>query len=141
MIGLCSFCGQNKELTKHHLIAKKYQGNNETTNLRPDICGDCHKKFEENISKTRMEVGAGKSVPSVQTFTIGSVQAQLTTGSIYLDEQGKGYIDVGSPFYGMSCHIKNAGQRNIEATLSGGNVVFITGSPSNSWLIYSYANN
>lgn len=140
MIGECSFCGEEKDLTTHHLIAQKYQGGNEGTNLIPNICRDCHNQIEENINKSRGDVGAGKSVPPMQNFMIGSVQAQLNTGSAYLDEQGRGYIDTGSPFYGMSCHIKNSGQKQIEASLSGGSVVLITGSPTNSWLIYSYAN-
>ena len=140
MMGLCSFCNQVKDMTTHHLIAQKYNGGDELTNLRPDICRDCHNQIENKIDKTRGDVGAGKKIPFVQTFTIGSVHAQLNAGSVYLDEQGRGYIDVGSPFYGMSCHIKNVGQKPIEAALSGGSVVLITGSPGNYWLIYSYAN-
>ncbi len=138
MTGLCSFCNQEKDLTTHHLIAKKYNGGDELTNLIPDICNACHKQIENNIDKNRGDVGAGK-ISLAQTFTVGSVTAQLTTGSSYLDEDGRGYIDVGSPFYGMSCHIKNVRQKFIEAALSGGSVVLITGSPGNSWLIYSYA--
>lgn len=140
MIGICSFCGEKKELTTHHLVAQKYRGNDELTNLIPDICRDCHNQIEDNINKFRGDTGAGKKIPPVQNFTIGSIQAKLNTGSNYLDEQGKGHIDTGSPFYGMSCHIKNSGQKYIEASLSGGNIVLITGSPANSWLIYSYAN-
>lgn len=139
-MGICNFCGKEKELTTHHLIAQKYQGNDAPKNLIPVICRDCHNQIEENITKSRGDVGAGKSVQAIQYFIIGSVQAQLNTGSTYLDEQGRGYIDTGSPFYGMSCHIKNYGQKYIEASLSGGSVVVITGSPTNSWLIYSYVN-
>ncbi len=140
MKGVCSFCGEEKDLTIHHLVAQKYQGNDEPTNLRPDICRDCHNQIESNIDKTRGDIGAGKLVAPTQNFTIGNIQAKVNTGSVYLDEQGKSYIDVGSPFYGMSCHIKNQGQKQIEMALSGGSVVFITGSSENSWLIYSYAN-
>ena len=137
---ICNFCGSDKDMTTHHLVARKYQGNNDPSNLMPNICGICHKKIEDSINQNRGDIGAGKNVPQIQNFTIGSVQAQLNTGSVYLDEQGKGYIDVGSPFYGISCHIKNSGQKNIEVALSCGSVAFITGSPTNSWLIYSYAN-
>ena len=140
MIDFCSFCQQNKKLTTHHLIAKKYQGGNDIMNVRPDICGNCHKKLEDELNKTRGNVGAGSNITSTQSFNIGSVQANLNTGSVLLDNQSKVFIDVGSPFYGMSCHIKDIGQRNIEASLSGGSVVLITGFPGNSWLIYSYAN-
>ena len=137
---ICNFCGSDKNITTHHLVAQKYQGNNDPSNLMPNICRICHNQIEENIKKNRGDIGAGKDVPPIQNFTIGSVQAQLNAGSVYLDEQGKGYIDVGSPFYGMSCHIKNSGQKSIEVALSDGSVVYITGSPTNSWLIYSYAN-
>ena len=140
MRGKCSSCGEEKELTIHHLVAQKYQGNDEQTNLIPDICRDCHNKIEESINKSRADLGAGKSIAPTQNFMIGSIQAQLNTGSTFLDEQGEGFIDAGSPFYGMSCHIKNSGQKDIEASLSGGNVVLITGSPTDSWLIYSYVN-
>lgn len=140
MIGICSFCDKETELTTHHLVAQKYQGSDDSSNLRPDICRDCHTQIEESINKSRGDIGAGKNTPPTQNFMIGSIQAQLNTGSTYLDEQGRGYIDAGSPFYGMSCHIKDSGQKHIEASLSGGSVVLITGSPTNSWLIYSYAN-
>ncbi len=137
---ICNFCGSDENITTHHLVAQKYRGNNDSSNLMPNICRICHNQIEDNINKSRGDIGAGKNVPQIQNFIIGSVQAQLNAGSVYLDEQGKGYIDVGSPFYGMSCHIKNLGQKNIEVALSGGSVVFITGSPTSSWLIYSYAN-
>ncbi len=141
MVVICSFCGKEKKLTTHHLVAQKYMGNDDQSNLRPDICRDCHNQIEGSINKSRGDLGAGKNTPLVQNFMVGSVQAQLNNGSIYLDEQGQGHIDVGSPFYGMSCHIKNHGQKQIEIALSGGSVVFISGSLGNSWLIYSYANN
>ena len=140
-MGICSFCGKEKDLTIHHLVAQKYRGNDNPDNLMPHICRDCHDQIENNLDKSRGDIGAGKSFAPLPNFMIGSVPAQMNTGSIYLDEQGKNYIDVGSPFYGMSCHIKDYGQKQIEMALSGGSVVFITGSPGNSWLIYSYANN
>jgi len=138
---ICNFCGLDKNPTTHHLVAKKYQGNDDYLNSMPNICRDCHRQIEDNIDKNRGDIGAGKSVFKIQNFAIGSVQAQLNCGSVYLDKEGNGHIDVGSPFYGMSCHIKDFGQKNIELALSGGSVVFITDSPNNSWLIYSYANN
>ena len=79
MIGEYSFCGEEKDLTTHHLVAQKYQGGNEGTNLILNICRDCHNQIEENINKSRGDVGAGKSVPPMQNFMIGSVQAQLNT--------------------------------------------------------------
>lgn len=136
---LCNFCGSDKNITTHHLVARKYKGDDEPSNLMPNICRSCHDKIEENMNKSRGDVGAGKNVLQIQSFMIGSVQTQLNAGSVYLNEQGKGYIDAGSPFYGLSCHIKNYGQKNIELALSGGSIV-ITGSPTDSWLIYSYAN-
>lgn len=141
MIGVCSFCCKEKELTTHHLIAKKYGGINDQVNLIPNICRNCHDQIEDNIDKTRGDVGAGKSFVQLSNFMIGNVLAKLNSGSIYLDEQGKSHIDVGSPFYGISCHIKDHGQKKIEIALINRNPIFITGSPGNSWLIYSYANN
>jgi len=141
MIDKCDFCGQNKEISIHHRIAQKYNGTDEDTNKITLICIDCHKQLENGINQNRANAGAGNVVLPIQNFIIGSTNAQLITGSTYLDDSGRGFIDAGSPFYGMSCHTKKSGQKYIEASLSGGSIVLITGSPSNDWLIYSYSIN
>jgi len=138
MKGLCDFCQQIKDLiTIHHRIAKKYCGKDNQENLLPNICGDCHKQLENGINHTRANLGAGKNISPIPSFNVGLVPAQLTAGSIYLNEEGKGYLNVGSPFYGMSCHNKQSGQKYIEASSINGSIVLITGSPNNSWAIYS----
>lgn len=140
MIGICNFCGKNKELTQHEIIAKSYGGSrDDPDNTILNICRDCHNQLEQNINKSRASTGAGRDTPQLQIFPIGSTTAQLQTGSILLDENGLGYIDAGSPIYGMRSHNKISGEKFIEASLSGGRVILITASPSNSWIIYSVA--
>ena len=140
VFGICKFCGKSKELTKHEIMAQSYGGTRDNVNnVVPDICGECHDQLENNMNKTRGLTGAGRDVQPIKQFSIGSTTAQLQTGSIFLNDSGTGYIDAGSPIYGMRCHNKLTGEQSIEASLSGGSVIFITGSPSNSWIIYSIA--
>ncbi len=138
MTGICNFCGHVKELTRHHIIAQKYNGSDDGHNIIPDICRSCHDQLEQSINRLRSEVGAGINPSHQQQFMIGSALVQLAAGSAYLDASGMGMIDAGSPILGISCHIKDYGQNNIEAAFSGGSVVLVTGSPADSWVIYSY---
>jgi len=137
---ICRFCEEEKDLTKHEIMAQSYGGSREdATNVVPDICKDCHSQLEQNMNMARGLTGAGRNISPVQNFSIGSVNAQLQTGSVYLGNGGTGHIDAGSPIYGMRCHNKVTGEQFIEASMSGGSVILITGSPHNSWTIYSIA--
>jgi hypothetical protein len=140
MMKKCRFCGEERDLTKHEIMAQSYGGKREdAANVIPDICRECHNQLENNMNKARASAGAGKNIPQFQSFLIGSVDAHLQTGSVYLGNNGVGHIDAGSPIYGMRCHNKVTGEQFIESALSGGSVVLITGSPANSWTIYSIA--
>ncbi|MDP1694499.1 MAG: HNH endonuclease [Candidatus Woesearchaeota archaeon] len=138
MIGICLFCCQNKELTNHHIIAQSYNGTDDAENLIKDICRECHDRLENKMNEVRGQVGAGRT-PQQLTFTIGQTSAQILTGSILLGNNATGFIDAGSPIFGMRCHNQIIGERYLEATISGGNVIMMTGSPSNSWVIYAIA--
>ena len=139
MKGVCKFCGGEKDLTEHEIMARSYGGTKEVENVIPNICRECHTQLETNIDKNRASAGAGNPVNQIQSFNIGSTEAQLITGSALLNGDGQAQIDAGSPIYGMRCHHQTTGQNYIEVSMSGGSVVLITGSPSNYWVIYSLA--
>ena len=137
MKGICIFCGQFKELTKHHIIAQSYNGTDDAENLIPNTCRECHDVLERNINNARAKVGAGIEID--KSFQIGTTSAELLTGSVLLNDQCKGIIDPRSPIYGMRCHNQKVGERYLEATTSGDSAVIICGSPANSWIIYAIA--
>lgn len=140
VFGACKFCGKNKDLTQHEIMAQSYGGSREdSNNVIPNICRECHNQLERNMNRQRGLTGAGKNVSPEQEFPIGSTTAQLQTGSVFLNDTGMGYIDAGSPIYGMRCHNKLTREQFIETSLSGGSVILVSGSPSNSWVIYSVA--
>jgi len=139
MKGICRFCGQEKDLTEHEIMARSYGGTKEVNNVIPNICRECHTQLESNMDKNRAKAGAGNPVTPIQSFNIGSTEAQLITGSALLNENGQTQINTGSPIYGMRCHHQRTGQNYIETAISGGSVVLITGSPSDYWIIYSLA--
>ena len=143
MPGYCGFCHTIKELTNHHIIARAYRGPDNPDNLIPNICRDCHDQLDNTTSTTRGDLGAGREVPPLQDLRIGQTELQLRAGSVYLDERGNACLDAGSQIYAMRCHLRNGTEKDIELSLSGGSVVFITGSVSsrrrNNWVIFSYA--
>ena len=136
---ICRFCGETKEITKHEIIAQSYRGKREDNNIIPNICRKCHTQLETNMDENRAKAGAGKPVSQIQAFNIGSTEAKLVTGSSLLNKDGQAQIDIGSPIYGMRCHHPTSGKNYIEASMSGGNVILISGSPNNYWIIYSLA--
>ena len=138
MMGICVFCFQYKELTHHHIIAQSYNGKDDTENLIKDICCECHGTLENKMNEVRGQVGAGRDIQNV-VFNIGQTPAHIISGSVILGDNTRGFIDAGSPIFGMRYHNKTVGERYIEAAISGGNVIMITGSPSNSWVIYAVA--
>jgi len=135
----CIFCGKDTNLTKHHIIAKKYYGEDSPENLMKNVCRNCHDDIEDGINKNRAQAGAGNPVPQNQEFSIGSSGANLVTGSSILNEKGTTFLDVDAPIYGVSCHNKSVGEKYLELSLSGAKCVVINGSPSGSWVIYSIA--
>ena len=139
MKGICKFCGNEKDLTKHEIMARSYGGIKVVENVIPDICRDCHTQLENNMDKNRASAGAGNSVRPIQSFNIGSTEAQLITGSVLLNTNSQAQTDAGSPIYGMGCHHQTTGQNYIEASMIGESIVLITGSPSDYWIIYSLA--
>ena len=118
VFGVCKFCGKNKDLTQHEIMAQSYgSGREDVNNVIPDICRECHDQLEQNMNKQRGLAGSGRNIPQFQNFSIGSVTAQLQTGSVYLNNSGIGYIDAGSPIYGMRCHNKITGEQFIESAI------------------------
>ena len=116
MRGLYRFRGQEKYLTTHEIIAQKYGGKREySNNVIPDICSECHNQLENSMNKAR--ASAGNNVSQFQSFTIGSVNVQLQTRSVYIDNIGIGYICPDSPIYGLSCHNKITGGQYIESAI------------------------
>ena len=140
MKGICIFCEKNKDLTRHHIIAQNYNGKDDANNLIPNICEECHISLEKNMDFARAKTGAGIEL-NQSGLIIGKYPIKLITGSIFLDNQSKGMIDVGSPIFGMRMHNQQLGNDvYIEAMISGQTLVCITGSQSpNTWVVFSIA--
>jgi hypothetical protein len=139
MRGVCAFCNQEGNLTKHHIVGRRYKGNDNPENLIPDICEYCHQQIlEKKTDEARKKLGSGSSLGS-DNFNIGNISACLNTGSTFLNENGQGVINVGSPVLAISIQDKIYGQRNLEILMSGATALFITGPNPNSWIMYSVA--
>lgn len=140
MKGKCFFCKEDKELTTHHILARNYNGSDDSDNLIPDICRDCHSTLENGMIKAKGLIGAGRDSEVSKELRVGKVTTTLQSGSILLSDTGLGIIDINSPFYGMRVHNKSVGERSLELALSGAEKsIVITGSPPSSWVIYTIA--
>lgn len=137
MEGICDLCKELKELTNHHIAAKKYQGYNDLENLKPNICRKCHTELENRMKEMRGKLGADKNYQPPNTVTVGETDSKVQAGSRFLDRNGQCIIDSNSPIYGASFHNKISGERTIEVIISGGSLAFITGSPWNSYIVYT----
>lgn len=137
MKGICELCNIYRELTKHHTNPRKYGGLDYNENLKPNICEECHRKLENNLEKIRGKLGADKNYRPPESIIVGRTNFQVRTGSELLNENGECVIDTNSPIYGISIHNKITGERKIEIAISGGSLVYITGSPNNSYVVYA----
>jgi hypothetical protein len=71
MRGICKFCGKEKDLTEHEIMARSYGGTKQEDNVIPNICRDCHAQLETNMDKNRAKAGAGNPVTPIQNFNVG----------------------------------------------------------------------